>query len=139
MLCAVLGVSYGLEPEKTPPPRLVTREPLGDLGFLKAQGAPRQALQPPRAEAFLGPAKPEPAAAPIEESVEPARQGVTVTVSGILIGGRVRYGVINGVPYAEGSIVPEAGLVEKVQKQGVTIVAENGRKIFVGIGKRVAL
>lgn len=139
VLCAVLGVFYGLKPTGAPPPRLMTREPLGDLGFLHARLSPRQVPQPAWAAAFLGPVKPEPGTAAMEEPQGQVRQGVTVSVSGVLIGGRVRYGVINGVPYTEGSMVPEAGLVERVQKQGVTIVAEDGRRIFVGVGKRVAL
>ncbi|WP_148045760.1 hypothetical protein [Desulfosoma caldarium] len=70
------------------------------------------------------------------ELEQPVRQGVTVRLSGVLVGSRRRAGVINGVPYAEGDEVPEAGRVETVHNWGVTIVGENGQRFFVGVGER---
>lgn len=138
LIVAAVGVRYLPEPFKAPPPRWVTRDFPGDFAVLAQSMAEKKVLELGNAEAFLGPRQ-----GVVEESElaqppeEPVRQGVTVRLSGVLIGSRVRSGVINGVPYAEGDVVPEAGRVESVQNRGVTIVGENGQRVFVGVGKRV--
>ncbi len=134
----VLQESKGNE---KPAPRLVTREPGLDLAFLQSSIPERKAWNPGSAEAFLGPTpqKADEMPAGLEEPKEPMAQGVTVKVSGVVLGSRVRVSVINGVPYEEGSLVPEAGLVERIHKEGVTIVADNGKRVFVGVGKKADL
>ena len=138
LILAAVGVRFLSGPSLEPPPRWVTRDLPGDLTFLTKAVPNARVLAQGHGEAFLGPAREEDV---VEEAPEPfeeaIRQGVTVRLSGVVIGSRVRSGVINGVPYAEGDEVPEAGRVEKVQNRGVTIVGENGERVFVGVGQRV--
>lgn len=137
-----LGFLVLQEPQgkREAPLRLVSREPGIDPAFLQTALPQRKVWTLGSAEAFLGRA-PMTVDVPavLEEPKEPSAPGFAVRVTGVFLGGRVRVSVINGVPYAEGSIVPEAGLVERVHKGGVTIVADNGKRIFVGVGKEVDL
>uniref|UniRef100_A0A832EAJ1 Uncharacterized protein n=1 Tax=Desulfacinum infernum TaxID=35837 RepID=A0A832EAJ1_9BACT len=138
LLLAAVGVQFLPPPSLEPPPRWVTRDLPGDLAFLAKAVPNARVLAQGHGEAFLGPAREKDVVEEVPESFDEAiRQGVTVRLSGVVIGSRVRSGVINGVPYAEGDEVPEAGRVEKVQNRGVTIVGENGQKVFIGVGKRV--
>lgn len=138
LVAAAVGVRHLPEPFKEPPPRWVTREVPQDLAFLGKTASEQKVRAVGNADAFLRPrprtVEGEKAPKPLEA---PMRQGVTVRVSGVVIGSRVRSGVINGVPYAEGDMVPEAGRVESIQYRGVTIVGENGQRVFVGVGQRV--
>ena len=138
LILAGVGVRFLSAPSLEPPPRWVTRELPGDLTFLAKAVPDGKVLARGNAEAFLGPAREVDVVQEAPEASEEAlRQGVAVRLSGVVIGSRVRSGVINGVPYAEGDEVPDAGRVEKVQNRGVTIVGENGKRVFLGVGKRV--
>ncbi len=139
LLGTALLLSHSLQATLGPLPRLVTREPSTNFGFLQKPPGEKREEKLGSAQIFLGAPSKLPAEAVMEEPEKPAGTGLSVAVSGVIIGTRVRYGVINGVPYAEGSRVPDAGLVERVQRRGVTIVAEDGKRIFVGVGKKVDL
>lgn len=132
-------LSHALQATLGPPPRLVTREPSTDFAFLQKTLEEKREGKLGSAEVFLRASGNSIAEIVTDKPKEPADTGLSITVSGVLIGTRVRCGVINGVPYAEGSRVPDAGLVERVQRRGVTIVAEDGKRIFVGVGKKVDL
>lgn len=133
-----MSVRYLPEPFKELPPRWVTMEAPRDFTLPAKTASEQKVRAVGNADAFL---RPRPSMVegqePPESLEEPLRQGVTVRLSGVLIGSRVRSGVINGVPYAEGDVVPEAGRVENIQDRGVTIVGENGQKVLVGVGQRV--
>lgn len=138
LVMAAVGVRYLPEPLKEPQPRSVTREVPRELTFSAKAASEKKVWVVGNADAFLRrrPSMVE-VQEPAESLEEPLRQGVTVRVSGVVIGSRVRSGVINGVPYVEGDVVPEAGRVENIQHRGVTIVGENGQRVFVGVGQRV--
>lgn len=139
LLGTVFLLSHVLQTTLNPLPRLVSREPSTDFSFLRKPSGEKREERLGSPHVFLGAAKPSMPEPVVEEPEEPVETGVSVMVSGVVIGSRVRYGVVNGAPYAEGSQVPNAGVVERVQKRGVTIVAESGKRVFVGVGKKVDL